>query len=98
MRTASAATNATSGFAIKTALCLEILTLAVAVLQFAFAPSTVQKPLLAAIALALLAIAIVLSRTVAFIQIVPARQHWLAIFTLTLTVTMLVVATGGAHS
>jgi diguanylate cyclase (GGDEF)-like protein len=98
MRIASAATNATPGFAIKAALWLEILTLAVGVLQFAFAPGIVQQPLVAALALALLAVAIVLTRTVALLKTSPARQHWLAIVTLTLTVTMLVVATGGAHS
>lgn len=98
MRTHRAATNATPGFAIKAALWLEILTLAVGVLQFAFAPGTVQQPLVAALALALLAVAIVLTRTVALLKTSPARQHWLAIVTLTLTVTMLVVATGGAHS
>jgi diguanylate cyclase (GGDEF)-like protein len=98
MRTHRAATNATPGFAIKAALWLEILTLAVGVLQFAFAPGIVQQPLVAALALALLAVAIVLTRTVALLKTSPARQHWLAIVTLTLTVTMLVVATGGAHS
>ena len=98
MRTASAATNASPGFAIKAALWLEILTLAIGVLQFAFAPNTVQQPLLAALALALLAVSILLARTVAPLKNSPARLHSLSIITLTLTVTLLAAATGGALS
>ena len=98
MRNASAATNATPGFATKAVLWLEILTLAIGVLQFAFAPNTVSTPLIAALALALLAISIVLARIVPLLKNNPARQHWMGIATLMLTVTLLAASTGGAHS
>lgn len=98
MRTPSAAMSATPAFAIKAALWLEVLTLAIGVLQFVFAPSTVQRPLLAAGALVLLGLCILLTRTVAPLKDHLARQSWMGIVALTLTVTLLALATGGTHS
>lgn len=98
MRAASTATNASQGFATRALLWLEVLALAVGALQFAFAPSTVQRPLLAALALALLTASILLVRTVPALQRPAARQHWVGIAALILCVTLLAIATGAAQS
>ncbi|HWK73271.1 MAG TPA: GGDEF domain-containing protein [Povalibacter sp.] len=98
MRAANLATNATQVFAARALLWLEILTLAIGVVQFVFAPSSVQRPLLAAVALALLTVSILL------VQILPAlrrpvvRQYWIGIAALIVCVTLLAIATGAAHS
>ena len=86
------------GFATTALLWLELLALAIGVLQFAFSPSTVQQPLVAALALALLGVTIVLVRTVPALQRPVARQHWIGIGVLLLCATLLTIATGAAHS
>lgn len=98
MRAANTATNAMQGFATQALLWLEVLALAVGALQFTFAPSTVQRPLLAALALALLTASILLVRTVPALQRPAARQYWIGIFALILCVTLLALATGAAQS
>ncbi|HEY4368403.1 MAG TPA: GGDEF domain-containing protein [Steroidobacteraceae bacterium] len=98
MRTASAARKATPGFAINATLWLEVLTLAIGVLHFAFVSNTVQQPILVALALALLALNILLARTVTYFSKHLARQYWVSTLTLTLAVTLLAAATGGVHS
>lgn len=98
MRAANTATNAMQGFATRALLWLEVLALAVGALQFAFAPSTVQRPLLAALALALLTASILLVRTVPALQRPAARQYWIGIIALILCVTLLALATGAAQS
>lgn len=98
MRAANTATNATQGFATRALLWLEVLALAVGALQFAFVPSTVQRPLMAALALALLTASILLVRTVPSLQRPAARQHWVCIIALILCVTLLAIATGAAQS
>jgi diguanylate cyclase (GGDEF)-like protein len=90
--------DATPGFAIKTVLWLEIVALVAGALQFAFAPNTVQRPLLAVIALALLTASIPLVRIVPALQRPAARQHWVGVVALTLCITLLAAATGAAHS
>ena len=59
MTAANSETNRAQGFATTALLWLELLALAIGVLQFAFAPRTVDKPFIAAIALALLSLSIV---------------------------------------
>jgi diguanylate cyclase (GGDEF)-like protein len=98
MRAANTATNAMQGFATRALLWLEVLALAVSALQFAFAPSTVQRPLLAALALALLTASILLTRTVPGLQQPSARQYWIGIVALIVCVTLLALATGAAQS
>lgn len=98
MRAATTATNAAQGFATRALLWLEVLALAVGALQFAFVPSTVQRPLLAALALALLTASILLVRTVPSLQRPAARQYWVGIAALILCVTLLAIATGAAQS
>ncbi|HKE93805.1 MAG TPA: GGDEF domain-containing protein [Povalibacter sp.] len=98
MGSGNTATNPTQGFATKALLWLEVLALAIGVLQFAFAPNTVQRPLIAALALALLAVSIFLVRTVPALQRPAARQHWIAVVALILCATLLAIATGAAHS
>jgi diguanylate cyclase (GGDEF)-like protein len=85
-------------FATRAVLWLELVALAVGALQFAFAPTTVSKPLIAAAGLALLSMSIVLVRTIPSLQRSPARQHWLAIAALLVCITLLVVGTGGVGS
>lgn len=98
MRAANTATNAMQGFATRALLWLEVLALAVSALLFAFAPSTVQRPLLAALALALLTASILLVRTVPALQHPSARQYWIGIVALIVCVTLLALATGAAQS
>lgn len=98
MRAANTATNAMQGFATRALLWLEVLALAVSALLFAFAPSTVQRPLLAALALALLTASILLVRTVPALQQPSARQYWIGIVALIVCVTLLALATGAAQS
>ncbi len=98
MRAAAPAGNATQGFATKALLALELLALAIGVLQFAFAPATVENPLLAGAALVLLGASILLVRMIPALQRPVARQHWIAIVASILYVTLIAIATGAAHS
>ncbi|HEY6643074.1 GGDEF domain-containing protein [Povalibacter sp.] len=98
MRVAASTGSATQGFIAKALLGLELLALAIGVLQFAFATATVQHPLLAGGALALLGCSILLVRMIPALQRPQARQHWLSIATSIVFVTLMAVATGAAHS
>ncbi len=98
MQPANSATNPTQGFATAALLWLELLALAIGVLQFAFAPNTVHRPLIAALALALLSVSILLVRSIPALQRPVARQHWIAIVALIVSATLLALATGGAYS
>lgn len=98
MRATQVATDAAPGFASKAVLWLEVVALVAGALQFAFAPGTVERPLLAVIALALLTASIPLVRVVPALQRPVARQHWSSIAALTVCVTLLAAATGAAHS
>jgi diguanylate cyclase (GGDEF)-like protein len=96
----SAESNAvtTQTFATRAVLWLELIALAVGALQFAFAPNTVLRPIIAAIALVLLSVSIVGIRTLPILQRSSSRQHWIAIVALLISITLLVVATGGIGS
>ncbi len=87
-----------SGFAAKALLWLDLLALAAGALQFAFAPTAVERPLVAASALALLTITTILVRSIPALQRPVARQHWIDVVSLTVCITLLAAATGGAHS
>lgn len=87
-----------SGFAAKALLWLDLLALAAGALQFAFAPTAVERPLLAASALALLTISTILVRSIPALQRPLTRQHWIDVVSLTVCVTLLAAATGGARS
>ncbi len=79
-------------------MCLELLTLAIGALQFAFVPDSVERPLLAATALGLLTVSILFSRVVPAFQRPIARQHCIDIAALIVCITLFAVATGSAHS
>jgi len=98
MRSAQPAAAQTQGFAARALLCLELLTLAIGALQFAFVPNSVERPLLAATALGLLTVSILFSRTVPALQRPIARQHCVDIAALIVCITLFAVATGAAHS
>jgi diguanylate cyclase (GGDEF)-like protein len=87
-----------SEFAAKALLWLDLLALAAGALQFAFAPTAVERPLLAASALALLTISTILVRSIPALQRPFARQHWVDVVSLTVCITLLAAATGGANS
>jgi diguanylate cyclase (GGDEF)-like protein len=88
----------TQTFATRAVLWLELIALAVGALQFAFAPHTVLQPIVAAIALVLLSVGIVAVRALPALQRSPPRQHWIAIVALLISISLLVVATGGIGS
>ncbi|WP_129641499.1 GGDEF domain-containing protein [Peristeroidobacter agariperforans] len=98
MRSAQPAAAQTQGFAARALLCLELLTLAIGALQFAFVPDSVERPLLAATALGLLTVSILFSRVVPAFQRPIARQHCIDIAALIVCITLFAVATGSAHS
>lgn len=98
MRTAHVATNPMQGFATTALLWLEVTALTIGVLQFVFAPATVQHHLVAAAALVLLSASMVLVRAVPALQQPPARQHGIAVASLLISITLLSYATGAAHS
>ena len=98
MPSATLAHTSTQGFVTKALLWLEALALAIGVLQFAFAQSTVNYPYVAAGALALLSASMLLVRAVPVLHRPMARSHWITIVTLTIYATLLVIATGAAHS
>jgi diguanylate cyclase (GGDEF)-like protein len=98
MRSAQPAAAQTQGFAARALLCLELLTLAIGALQFAFVPHSVDQPMLAAAALGLLTFSILLARIVPSLQRPPARQHGIDIAALIACISLFAIATGAAHS
>jgi diguanylate cyclase (GGDEF)-like protein len=79
-------------------LWLELAALAVGVLQFAFAPQTVERPFLAALGLALLAVSIVLGHTLTLLKLALDRRHWIMIGALLVCSMLLCLSTGGTRS
>ena len=86
------------GFAAAILLWLHLLVLTAGALQFAFAAHTVHQPLLAVGALVLLTLSMLITRSIPGLQRVLARQHWIDVITLTISVTALCAATGAARS
>lgn len=93
--TAPAASSDVENLVARALVGLQLLTLAVGVMHFAFAANAVAQPLLAAAALAVLAIATVLSRALDWPRL---RQHGIDVVALIASITMLAAATGAAHS
>lgn len=96
----SAESNAvtTQSFATRAVLWLELIALAIGALQFAFAPNTVARPIVASIGLVLLSVSIVGVRAFPALQRSAARQHWISIVALLMCITLLVIATGSIGS
>jgi diguanylate cyclase (GGDEF)-like protein len=86
------------GFAAAVLLWLHLLVLTAGVLQFAFVPEAVLQPLLAVVALALLTVTLLITRSIPALQRQIARQHWIDVASSTLAVTLLCAATGAARS
>jgi diguanylate cyclase (GGDEF)-like protein len=86
------------GFAAVVLLWLHLLILAAGALQFAFAQQTVQQPMLAIGALALLTISVLMTRSIPALQRPLARQHWIDVIVAMVVVTALCVATGAVRS
>src|SRR4030095_9841139 len=85
-------------FAAAVLLWLHLLVLVAGALQFAFAPHAVQQPLVAVGALALLILSMLITRSIPALQRPLARQHWIDVITLTISVTVLCAATGAVRS
>ncbi|HEY0939036.1 MAG TPA: GGDEF domain-containing protein [Steroidobacter sp.] len=98
MRSAQPAAAQTQGFAARALLCLQLLTLAIGALQFAFVPASVSQPMLAVAALGLLTFSILFARIVPALQRPLARQHGVDITSLIVCITLFAIATGAAHS
>jgi diguanylate cyclase (GGDEF)-like protein len=79
-------------------LWLQLLALGVGALQFAFAPASVDRPLLAASALATLTASVLLVRLLPALRRSPVRQHWIDIVASSTCITALAYATGAARS
>jgi len=86
------------GFAAAVLLWLHLLILTAGAAQFAFAPYAVHQPLLAVGALALLTLSMLVTRSIPAMQRPLARQHWIDVITLTISVTALCAATGAVRS
>ena len=98
MRPQQPAAAQTRGFAARALLCLELLTLVIGALQFAFVPNSVERPMLAAFALALLTVSVLFARTVPALQRPIERQHGMDVAALIVCVTLFAIATGAARS
>lgn len=97
MRAASIATTATQTFATRALWWLEALALAIGALQYFFADATLERPVLAALALAVLLAGLLSTWMVPALR-APLRQYWVAVGVLAVHVTLFVLATGGLHS
>ena len=77
---------------------LELLALAIGALQFAFVPASVERPMLAAAALALLTVSVLFARVVPALQRPMSRQHWVDLSALIVCITLFAFATGAVRS
>ena len=85
-------------FAAGVLLWLHLLILTAGALQFAFVPERVLQPLLAVVALALLTLSMLVTRSIPALQRQIARQHWIDVASSTLSVALLCAATGASRS
>src|ERR1044072_581644 len=85
-------------FAAMVLLWLHLLVLTAGALQFVFVPQNVLQPLLAVGALTLLAVSMLITRSLRALQRQPASQHWIDIAVSTLCVALLCAATGASRS
>lgn len=79
-------------------LGLHLVVLSIGVLQFAFAPNLVERPLLAAGALATSAIVLLLVRVVPALRRRAHAPHAIEIAAMTAMINLLALASGAAHS
>ncbi len=79
-------------------LGLHLVVLAIGVLHFAFVPSSVEHPLLAAAVLAGSTVALLLVRLLPALQARPPLQHAIDISAMIVTIMLLAFATGGTRS
>jgi diguanylate cyclase (GGDEF)-like protein len=91
-------TRTLNSFASRGVLWLQLVALAVGVLQFAFAPSTVVRPFAAAIGLALLSLTILFVRALPVLANKTAYRLWIEIAALLIAITFLAIATGASAS
>jgi diguanylate cyclase (GGDEF)-like protein len=85
-------------FAAAVLLWLHLLILTAGALQFVFVPQNVLQPLLAVGALALLAVSMLITRSIPALQRQIARQHWIDVASSTISVALLCAATGASRS
>jgi diguanylate cyclase (GGDEF)-like protein len=86
-------------FASRAVLGLEVVALSVGALQFGFAPSSVERPLLAAAGLVCIAICMLAARIVPYLQNSAVARRWVTTSSLVIGISLLVAGTGGAtHS
>src|SRR5688572_32307044 len=85
-------------FAAVVLLWLHLLILIAGALQFAVAQQTVQQPMLAVGALALLTVSMLITRSIPALQRPIARQHWIDVISTMVVVTALCAATGAVRS
>lgn len=79
-------------------LGLHLVVLSIGVLQFAFVPSSVERPLLAAAALAVSTATLLLVRLLPALQARPGHQHAIEIVVMAGAIALLAAATGAARS
>src|ERR1043165_7506323 len=85
-------------FAAAVLLWLHLLILAAGALQFVFVPQSVLQPMVAVIALAMLTVSMLITRSIPTLQRQIERQHWIDVAFSTLAVALLCFATGAARS
>ncbi len=95
---ADPATGTVQSSATQSLLGLHLVVLSVGVLQFAFVPSSVEHPLLAAAALASYSVALLLVPLVPAVQTRPAHRHAVEIAAMIVAIALLALATGAAQS
>ncbi|HEX7011735.1 MAG TPA: GGDEF domain-containing protein [Steroidobacteraceae bacterium] len=98
MRAQGAAGAESRGFADQALLWLDLLALAIGALQFAFAPHTVERPLLALVALVALAAGTLLIHLSAALRRRVNGRRWANVLLLIACITVFAAATGAARS
>lgn len=85
-------------FVSRAILALEAVALSVGALQFVFAPSSVERPLLVALGLVCVALSMLLGRLVPQLQRSAAQRRWFTTVSLLLAITLLAAGTGMTRS
>lgn len=92
------AANGSGRFAARSLLGLELVAFATGAAMFAFAPERIGRPGVAMSALVLLAVVTLMTRLVPVLSHPPARQQGIAVCVLFVSLSALIVATGGLNS
>lgn len=90
--------SAVQDFISRAVLGLEIVAVSVGSLQFVFAPSSVEGPLLAAGGLVCIATSMLAVRIVPLLQDAASQRRWFSTVSLVLGITLLVAGTGSSRS